>query len=420
MSEEGRLKRERFYAENPDIAEMVEEIRRENEGPGDGVTLRKLEDIKRHAVRSCPLYRGMSVSDEFPVLTKADFIEKADLIRAEGGFSDPVHVSSTSGSTGTPFRVEQDRVKRRRTIADLKVFGEYALYPSHERMLQLRSYNGRALDREVDRRENIWRWDVSSLGGGALDRIVGFIAEWHPTIVFGYTSTLEALARHLGPDGGSGLGVKSVLVGAETLSDGVAELITQAFGCPLFDRYSNMEMGIYAQREWGRGGFRINKSSYHVEVLKEGSDEPAPEGEVGRIVVTDLYNRAFPMIRYDTGDLGSIGRDARGERELECVYGRRVDSIYDATGVLINPHGITNGMWGIGGIRQWQFAQVGEAEYEVRVCPEETGFDAGEVVERLLPVLGSGARVSVLTVGGIPVLQSGKRKYIVNEFKSRV
>lgn len=209
--------------------------------------------------------------------------------------------------------------------------------------------------------------------------------------------------------------MRSVLVGAETLSDGAARLITRAFGCPLFDRYSNMEMGIYAQREWGRGGFRINKSSYYIEVLKEGSDQPAPEGEVGRIVVTDLYNRAFPMIRYDTGDLGSMGTDERGERELACVYGRRVDSIYDASGVLINPHGITNGMWGIGGIRQWQFAQVDDAKYEVRVCPEESGFDIEEIFGRLLPVLGGRAQISVLSVNGIPVLSSGKRKYIVNE-----
>lgn len=417
MSEEARRKREAFFAANPDVAKMCDEIRRDNDEPGDGRALEKAREIRRWAAARCPYWAGADPDGDWPVLTKLDFIEHARELHADGGYEGPVHVASTSGSTGTPFRVEQDRAKRRRTIADLKVFGEYALYPSHERMLQLRSYNGRPLDRSVDERENIWRWDVSRLDDRALDDIVGFVEGWAPNTVFGYVSTLVALSRRVLSRGLAGsLGVRSVLVGAETLSDPDAALISRAFGCPVFDRYSNMEMGIYAQREWGGGGFRVNKSSYYVEVLREGSDEPAPEGEAGRIVVTDLYNRAFPMIRYDTGDLGTMVRDPRGERALGCVWGRRVDSVYDASGALINPHGVTNGMWGVEGVRQWQFAQTGPGEYEVRVLPDgEAAIDPDDIASRLGPVLGPAARINVRRVVGIPVLGSGKRKYIVNE-----
>ena len=41
-------------------------------------------------------------------------------------------------------------------------------------------------------------------------------------------------------------------------------------------------------------------------VLKLDSDEPAEPGELGRIVVTDYYNKTFPMVRYDTGDTGKM------------------------------------------------------------------------------------------------------------------
>ena len=70
-------------------------------------------------------------------MDKMAFIKNHDAIKSREVFNKPLHVSSTSGSTGTPFKVEQDSEKRSRTIADLKVFGELALYNSHEKMLQL-------------------------------------------------------------------------------------------------------------------------------------------------------------------------------------------------------------------------------------------------------------------------------------------
>ena len=88
-------------------------------------------------------------------MNKLSLIQNHEAIRSQEIFCDPIHISSTSGSTGTPFKVEQNQEKRDRVIAELKVFGEYALYKSHEKMIQLRSYGGKALDRSVDDAENI-------------------------------------------------------------------------------------------------------------------------------------------------------------------------------------------------------------------------------------------------------------------------
>lgn len=42
------------------------------------------------------------------------------------------------------------------------------------------------------------------------------------------------------------------------------------------------------------------------------SDEPAEPGELGRIVITDLFNYAFPILRYDNGDTAvAVGRKKR-------------------------------------------------------------------------------------------------------------
>lgn len=416
MSIAGYLKRQRYFRENPLVYQQYREIKKINQTKGQAYTMEKLREIKAYAIAHTKFYADFSVNDPFPVMTKRDFIEHSTEISSDEVFADPLHTASTSGSTGTPFAVKQDRMKRSRTIADLKVYGEYANYPSHEKMLQLRAYNGAKLDRTVDRRENIWRYDISHLNDGNMEQFISFVLEWKPRIIFGYVSTMETICDHILRSGHQyHFGCKAVLVGAEMLSAEIADKIQKVFECPVFDRYSNMEMGIYSQREFGKTNFIVNKASYYMEVLKLDADEPAAEHEIGRLVFTDLHNHAFPMIRYDTGDLGAYCvRD--GEMEIETVYGRKVDTICDAQGNIMSPHSITNGMWGVQNIAQWQFIQKAQGTYVIKITA--TGdVDEVEVIRRLRAQLGNTAVITVEYVEDIPVLHSQKRKYIVNEMR---
>ena len=49
-----------------------------------------------------------------------------------------------------------------------------------------------------------------------------------------------------------------------------------------------------------RDRYTVDLYNFYIEMLSLDSDEPVKPGELGRIVVTDFYNKAFPMIRYDT------------------------------------------------------------------------------------------------------------------------
>ncbi len=91
--------------------------------------------IKEHASNNVPYYSGFCPDDNFPVLNKMQLINEYDNHRANKGYVLPIHISSTSGSTGTPFAVEQDFKKRKRNIADLQVFGERCNYMPRERMV---------------------------------------------------------------------------------------------------------------------------------------------------------------------------------------------------------------------------------------------------------------------------------------------
>ncbi len=420
MNFEVLKKREAFFANNPIVYQQYCEIKKVNASADNTFTESAFESIKEYAIKHTRFYATYNISDMFPIMTKLDYIQHQDEILSDEVFCEPIHISSTSGSTGMPFSVKQDNYKRMRTIADLKVYGEYANYPSHEVMIQLRSYNGKELDQEVDKRENIFRFDISGLSNARLEELVKMIETLQPKTIFGYVSTLETICDYIiSQPGYKKLPCGSVLVGAEMLTDTIAKKINKVFDCPIFDRYSNMEMGIYAQREYGKTNFIVNKASYYLEVVKTDSDEPADEHEVGRIVFTDLFNHAFPMIRYDTGDLGSFCYNENGNKEIEVVYGRRVDCVYSTKGTIIDPHIISTGMWGIEHILQWQFIQEDVSRYRL-VITRSGKINEAELANRLQSILGEDAQFCFEYVQDIPVMNSQKRKYIMNRMNKQV
>ena len=139
---------------------------------------------------------------------------------------------------------------------------------------------------------------------------------------------------------------------------------------------------------------------------------------MARVVVTDLYNYAMPMIRYDTGDLCKF-EIKNGKKYITEIHGRRGDLVYNTAGVSMSPHVITNNMWEIPNIIQWKFTQLGEKEYCITLNVTKE-FDGEEQLKnKFLGLLGKDAIIKFEYVDEVPVLNSGKRKYIENLCKDR-
>lgn len=377
---------------------------------------KKFQDIKKHAIEQTSFYKNYKVTDEFPVVNKIMLNGNYDAFVAKAGYQSPTHVSSTSGSTGTPFSVIQDFKKRNRTIADLKVFGELCNYPSHERMIFFRVINEK-LQRthEQEERENIYYIDSSKLDDCHLRKMKDAILKKRPRIIFSYSSTLVELAKYIRHTGipKDGFSMKSVLAGGEGLSDEESDFLGEIFGCTVYRRYSNMEMGILGQDMGNGSEYILNWGSYYFEILKIDSDEQAEYGELGRIVVTDLFNYAFPMIRYDTGDIGILDHDNVKELpRLKEIYGRVRDCVYTVDGRLISPAKISVMMWGTKGVKQWQFIQDDKKVYTLKLNCEEN-YRENECVEKLRRLLGEDAVIRVKFVDEIPVISSNKRRAVI-------
>lgn len=376
--------------------------------------------IKEHAIRETDFYHDYLLADEFPVVNKSILMKNADACKARAGFEFPLHVTHTSGSTGTPFEVLQDYRKRKRTIADLKVYGERCDYPSHERMVFFRIIND-SLHRtkEQEDNENIYYVDSSLLDEVHLQKMLDVILEKEPRIVFSYSSTLVELTKYIEKKRipSEAFSMKAILNAGEALADEERRRMVKVYGCKVYRRYSDMELGILGQDMGDGGAYLLNYGSYYFECLKLDSDKPADDGEVGRIVITDLFNYAFPMIRYDTGDLGVMEHESGEFPRLLEIYGRNRDCVYTPEGVLLAPAKISTSLWGIKGLKQWQFIQNTESTYTIRLNGTDE-MNPQIIKDKLYRILGEKASITVRLEDDIPVLSSNKRRAIINEYRN--
>lgn len=376
-------------------------------------------DIKAHAIAHTEYYRDHTPDMDFPVMDKMLLMEAKAAHTAKDGYQLPVHISSTSGSTGTPFAVAQDKVKRNRTIADLQVFGELCDFPIRERMVFFRVLNDK-LHRtpEQEEKENIYYIDSSDLGETHLEEMRLELIKKRPRILFSYSSTLVELAKYIDrvKTDPAEFGLTSVLTGGEGISEENRKLLERVYGCKVYRRYSDMELGILGQDMGDGGSYILNWGSYYFECLQPDCDEPAAPGEAGRIVITDLFNYAFPMIRYDTGDLGVMEYPEGALPRLKEIYGRSRDCVYTTDGRMLSPARIFVSMWGTAGARQWQFIQDHEKEYILKLNADGA-VDTEALTEKFKGILGNDAQIKICFVDEIPVTASNKRRAVICNYK---
>lgn len=399
-----------------------------NPKEGRRIQREKLDRLLSYATENCPFFSSCDPSDlgSFPITDKAVMIGRAtDILVPPAlipGQEGAVHRQRTSGSTGTPFEIAQDTQKRNRRVAELKWFNAMSGFESHERLGQCRIWTKwQSKSRWQSFCENIVPINISKMDDSTIEALCETVSARRLTALRAYASWYTALADYLRrrPEEVAKLGTLSVCFSSSEALDGpTREYLESVVGCSMVEAYANEENGLLGQQLPGSTTYVLNHSGYVFELLKLDSDEPAGEGEVGRIVLTDLHNYAYPFIRYDTGDTGVMEPDAAGAwPALVRLYGRRMDLIHDAAGNPVHPMVFARVLKNLPGIRQWQFVQKGRRSYELRINRGGEGlFDERSARAALAPVLGDGADLTFAYVEGIPVLASGKRRPVVCEW----
>ena len=244
----------------------------------------------------------------------------------------------------------------------------------------------------------------------------------------GYASSFDLLANYIKRHPIKLPSLKLLIAGSETLQDDVRKKVKEYIGCEIISQYANEECGIIAQEQpptmESDNVMYLNYAGYYIEFLKLDSDKPAEIGELGRIVLTDYHNHAFPIIRYDTGDVGvklPANEKSNGFPILGKLYGRRLDVCYSADNHPISPLAIGRVLKHFNEIMQWQFIQKGDKQYLLKLCMRDRNISLNYINEIILALkepIGIDSNIRVELVDEVPILASGKRKPIINEWKN--
>lgn len=380
--------------------------------------IQQLNDLLTHAKLTTNFYMNIDSKDikDYPVINKNDYKEKFLQFQSSLYINKKMHHMSTSGSTGTPFIVNQNINKRKRTLADIIYFNEICGQILGDKYIFFRVWTDKNKKSKLELfKQNLIPIDILHLNDEVLEGIRKLLKKDKSiNSALAYASTYEHLVNYLKFCGDTPdmFNIKVLVTSSEVLDIRAKQNIKDIIGCNIIDRYSNQENGIIAQTFDFSDEFNVNTASYFVELLKIDSDEDAIEGEVGRIVITDLYNFAMPMIRYDTGDLAiHSGSDKNGIiKKFKSVQGRQVDTFYDTKGNKITAHAWSVQMWKFDKLKQYQFIQEDKKKYILKVSGAEGIYTKEEFDKTLRDVLGDDAEINVEYIDSIPVLASGKFK----------
>ncbi|MBN1460154.1 MAG: phenylacetate--CoA ligase family protein [Armatimonadetes bacterium] len=384
----------------------------------------RLQQLLSHACQTTTYYKqfaGATELSQFPVLQKRVIRERHADFLSSAYTSDSLTTRTTSGSYGTPLAFHLTREKMLRHQAEIIYYARWAGYEVGCRHVQTRfmvipgPLKLWALNRRVMNPTSMTEEWLSAQRDMLRNQPIKFIVSF-PSVLAGIASYCKASG-----DTPADYRLQGIIATAEQLREDARALIEATFGCPVLSRYTAEELGILAQECPTARQHHLNGGSHVIEVLERDRNIPAAAGQAGRIVVTDLWSHAMPLIRYELGDVGVMGgRCACGwdGPVLTEIQGRLAETIYDAEGNRLVPFVINHAMGGIDRVVQYQFVQHEQGRYTMRLCVMP-GFAQEDVVrERLLHALGSQAKLGFEYVEDIPPLRSGKRPYIVNEMAS--
>lgn len=385
------------------------------------ITERKLNKLLDYAKKNTEFYKKYEndLFEKFPVISKIDITKDYEKFYSKEFVGKKLHKMSTSGSTGIPFVVVQNEEKRNRVLAEILFFNKICDYKFGEKQVFYRIWNEKNQKNIMQKfLQNIVTRDISHLNEETLEMIYKELKNKKIKNILSYASTLDILSKYITElNKNEKFKVKSIISSSEILQDETRARLKKIFKCNVVSRYSNQENGIIAQECIEFSEMHLNEADYYIEFLKLNSDEQAEEGEVSRVVITDLYNYAMPIIRYDTGVLAIYKNCSEckiNKKVITSIYGRKVDIIYNTKGETLSPHIITNNMWGIKGVKQFKFIQEDKTSYKFILNINNSIENYNEIICKFKEILGKEAKIDIEYVDEIPVLSSGKRKYIEN------
>jgi len=396
----------------------------------------RLARVLHRAAAQVPYYReqwarrrrqGDRVSWEYlenwPVLDKEPLRQTPAAFVADDCEVRRMFPESTSGSTGTPLNLWQSRktVQIWYALCEARWRRWYGV-SRHDRWAIL---GGKLVAQVARRKPPFWVWNAAlnqlylssyHLAPDLIPHYLEALRRYRIKYLWGYTSSLHALAQEVLRSRWGDLTMAVVITNAEPVFDYQRQAITEAFQCPVRESYGMSEI-VAAASECESGNLHLWPEAGWVEVSADG--RPAVPGSSGDLVCTGLLNDDMPLIRYRVGDRGSLPATeevcpcGRSLPLLGTIDGRMDDAIYTIDGRILGQQVdtfISTDM----DIREAQIIQEALDRFRIRYVPGQTFAAAAgrEMIQQLQARLGP-VKVTLEPVTEIPRGANGKFRLVV-------
>ncbi len=258
-----------------------------------------------------------------------------------------------------------------------------------------------------------------------VSELVDSLNAYQPEMIFTYAS----FARRLVEEQQAGrlrIHPGRIVTTAEVLEPEVRSLVHNAWNARVLNSYGTTEAGLLGSECDLSGGIHIAEDMIVFEVVDE-QNRPVPEGVPGaKVLVTNLFNRVLPLIRYELSDIATLDRGTcacgRPYARVTAVDGRREDYMTlrarDGGQIRIHAGRLRAPLAGVPGLRQYQLVPSVERlalRLSVRgdAAVETTQTLATEVIQAALRSAGADVVVTTEVVPTIERAGTGAKEKLV-------
>ncbi|MYM64785.1 phenylacetate--CoA ligase family protein [Pseudomaricurvus sp. HS19] len=335
---------------------------------------------------------------KLPLLTRRDLQQQAQALYCQPPASHlPVAETFTSGSTGEPVTLHRSAVSQ--------LFWQALTMREHQ--WWQRDLSGRLA--AIKASFNQPRVDTPSWGAPASlfastgpavalsmsmgsEALADALIDIDPDYLLVFPSQLQAIQQCYREQGRRPARLKQIRCMSEVVTPELRATVAEDFSLPLCDVYSSQEAGVIAIQCPHSGLYHIMAESLLVEVVNDQL-QPCAEGEVGRVVITDLHNFATPLVRYEIGDYAEVGPPCGCGRQLPTlkrILGRQRNMAIYPDGHHYWPRLGFYRFRDIAPILQFQVAQLSVDTLECRLYSERplNSAEEGAIAEVIRSAMG--------------------------------
>ena len=344
---------------------------------------------------------------KLPVIRKHELLEQQKAERAKdifGGFSAIAYgmaMPRIFASPGTIYEPEGARGDYWRMARAMFAAG----FRENELIHNCFSYHFTPAGSMMETGAHALGCTVFAGGIGQTEQQVQAMAELKPAGYIGTPSFLKIIVEKAAEMGVAMPSVRKALVSGEafppSLRDWLAERGIAGYQC-----YATADLGLIAYETSAREGLVLDEGVI-VEIVRPGTGDPVPEGEVGELVVTSL-NPDYPLIRFGTGDLSAVLAGTcptgRTNNRIKGWMGR-ADQTTKVRGMFVHPGQVAEVTKRFPAIKRARLVVSGEMANDQLTLKVETLEVAGlaeKISEAVRDVTKLRADIALVEVGSLP------------------